>query len=90
MNNESPCKEYIITYSNSFEFNGRLLAFRKRELFDITDTPTHIPFIGHWNVKRKELSVSKAKELCQQKEVKKDVSNLQWHWQERLNHVFNL
>lgn len=50
-------KPYIITYSNSFEFEGRLLAFRKRELFDVTDSPKHIPFVGHWNINRKYASI---------------------------------
>lgn len=87
MSNEIP---YIITYTNSFEFNGRLLSFRKKELFDITETPTHIPFVGHWNVKRQQLSKSKAKELIKNIQIKKDVSEMQWYIQEELNHVFNL
>lgn len=87
-NNE--IKPYIITYTNSFDFNGRLLAFRKKELFDITEIPKHIPFVGHWNVKRVQLSVGKAKELCKPIEVKKDVTDLQWYIQEQLNGVFNL
>jgi hypothetical protein len=81
---------YIIKYTNSLEFNGRLLAFRKKELIDITDIPKHIPFVGHWNIKRVQLSVSKAKELCSTNEVNKDVTDLQWMEQEKLNHVFNL
>ena len=81
---------YIITYSNSFEFNGRLLAFRKKELFDITDMPKHIKFVGHWNVGRVQLSVEKAKELIKNEPIEKDVSDLQWFAQEQLNHVFNL
>lgn len=87
MNNEKP---YIIEYTNSFEFNGRLLAFRKRELFDITETPKHIKFVGHWNVNRVQLSLKKAQELCKPNKVKKDVTELQWYEQEKLNHVFNL
>lgn len=81
---------HLITYSNSFEFNGKLLAFRKKELFDITDLPKHIPFVGHWNINRKQLSIKKAKELITNKEIKKDVSELQWYVQEQLNGVFNL
>lgn len=81
---------YIIIYNYSFEFNGRLLAFRKKELFDITDMPTLIPFVGHWNIKRVQLSVSKAKELCKPIKVNKDVTDLQWYQQEQLNHVINL
>ena len=83
-------KPYIITYTNSFEFEGRLLAFRKRELFDVTSLPKHIPFHGHWNINRKQLSVSKAKELCKPMPVNKDITCLQWYQQEQLNGVFNL
>lgn len=81
---------YIIKYSNSFTFNGRLLAFRKGELFDITNTPKHIPFVGHWNVDRKQLSFKTAESLVKNIGVEKDVTNLQWYLQEELNHVFNL
>lgn len=79
---------YKIKYSNSFEFNGRLLAFRKKELFDISDLPKHIPFVGHWNVNRMQLSISKAKELLTNKEVEKDVTDLSWYIQEVLDKVF--
>ena len=87
MNTEKP---YIITYSNHFEFDGRVLAFRKKELFDITETPKYIKFVGHWNINRKQLSVSKAKELIKHEAKKVDVTELQWYVQEELNHVFNL
>lgn len=87
MNTEKP---YIICYSNWFKFEGRVLAFRKQELFDITSTPKHIPFLGHWNINRKQLSKLKAKELVINEEKQVDVSDLQWYQQEQLNHVFNL
>ena len=83
-------KPYTITYSNSFEFNGRLLSFRKKELFDISELPKHIPFLGHWNVNRKELSLKRAKELLTNNPITKDISDLQWYEQEKLNGVFNL
>jgi hypothetical protein len=73
MNTEKP---YIITYTNSFYFNGRLLSFRKKELFDITETPKHIPFVGCWNVGRKQLSQLKAKKLVKNTEIKKDITEL--------------
>lgn len=85
MNDEIP---YMIEYNYTFEFNGRLLGFRKKELFDITETPKHIKFFGHWNINRKQLSVSKAKELIKNNKITKDISELQWYEQERLNHVF--
>lgn len=84
---------YKITYSNYLEFEGRVLAFRKRQLFDISEQPKHIPFneIAHaWIVGRKQLSKSKAKELIKHEPKEVDVSNLQWYQQEQLNHVFNL
>jgi len=37
MNTENLDKSYIITYSNWFEFNGKILAYRKKVLFDITE-----------------------------------------------------
>ena len=66
MNTEFIDKSYIITYSNWFEFNGKILAYRKKVLFDITETPKAL-FIsnnngshGYW-INRKWLSESKIK-----------------------------
>lgn len=87
MNSEMP---YTIEYKYTFEFNGRILGFRKKELFDLTDTPKPIKFVGHWNINRKQLSLSKAKELTKDNLIIKDVSELQWYEQEQLKHVFNL
>lgn len=93
MNNEQPNNEYFITYSNSLNFEGILLAFRKKKLFDITGIPKYVPFNKNancWLVNRKQLSISKAKELVKNHNVVIDVSELQWYQQENLNHVFNL
>lgn len=87
MNTEKP---YIITYSNWFEFEGNILAFRNKELFDITYSPKHIPFVGHWNINRKQLSKSKAKELIQNEPKRVDVGYLQWYQQIELDKCFNL
>jgi len=84
---------YKITYSNYLEFEGRILAFRKQQLFDISEQPKHIPFnesAQAWIINRKHLSKSKAKDIVQHKSKEVDVSNLQWYIQEQLNHVFNL
>lgn len=84
---------YIITYSNYLEFEGRILAFRKQQLFDITDSPKWIPFneiAQAWIINRKQLTKTKAKELIIPKVKEVDVSNLQWYIQEQLNGVFNL
>lgn len=89
MNTEKP---YIIEYPYTFKFNERVLGFRKKELFDITDDiPKHIKFVEtHWNINRKQLSKTKAQELVKKETVIKDVSSLQWYQQEQLKHVFNL
>lgn len=95
MNTETLYKPYIITYSNHFEFNGKILAYRKKVLFDITEIPTAL-FVsnnngshGYW-INRKWLSESKIKDLIKNESKQVDVSNLQWYLQESLNNVFNL
>ena len=88
-----PNNQYFITYSNSFYFENELLSFRKKQLFNISNLPIHIPFNQNancWIVKRKQLSLSKAKELCKSNEVKIDVSELQWNLQIHYYLVFNL
>lgn len=83
--------EYIIEYTNMIEFEGRKLSFRKKELFDISGTPSHIKRSEQgWWVGRKLLTLLKAKELHKLVNVKIDVTDLQWYIQEQLNHVFNL
>lgn len=92
MSNEIP-NIYTITYSNYLEFDGRILAFRKQQLFDITEQPKHIPFneiAQAWIINRKQLSKSKAKELVWHESKTVDVSNLQWYKQIELDEVFNL
>jgi hypothetical protein len=93
MNTEIPNK-YIITYTNFLIFEGRKLAFRKKELFDIsTNIPSHIPFnsiANCWLINRKQLTKSKAKELITMRPIEVDVTSFQWFVQEQLNHVFNL
>ena len=86
---------FIITYSNYLEFNGVLLAFRKKELFNISNIPQHIKQVNingsyGWWVNRKFLTVTKAKELIKQEPKQIDVTSLQWFEQEKLNGVFNL
>ena len=85
----------FITYSNYFEFEGRVFAFRKKLLFDITNTPLLIDLkdnnncAGYW-INRKWLSLSKIKEMVISEPKKIDVSDLQWYKQINLDHVFNL
>lgn len=95
MNTETLDKPYIITYSNHFEFNGKILAYRKKVLFDITSIPNALFLTnnnvsnGYW-INRKWLSESKIKELIKNEPKQVYVSNLQWYQQEQLNHVFNI
>jgi hypothetical protein len=86
---------FIITYSNHLEFNGVLLAFRKKELFNISNIPQHIKQVNingsyGWWINRKFLTVTKAKELIKQEPKQVDVTNLQWYLQIELNECFNL
>lgn len=95
MNTETIDNLYIIKYSNWFEFEGRVLSFRKKILFDITDTPKALftssnnGSFGYW-INRKWLSESKIKELIRHEQKQVDVSDLQWYIQEQLNHVINI
>lgn len=95
MNAEILDNAYIINYSNHFEFNGKILAYRKKVLFDITYTPKAL-FVsnnngshGYW-INRKWLSESKIKELLKNEPKQVDVSHLQWYQQINLDKVFNL
>lgn len=84
---------YKITYSNHLEFEGCLLAFRKKELFYISNIPKWIPFnysANCWVIKRKQLTLQKAKELIKHEPKQIDVSNLQWYLQIELDECFNL
>ena len=86
---------YFITYSNYFKLENRVFAFRKKELFDITNIPTHIELKdnnnckGYW-INRKWFSLSKLENLIVKEKVVKDVSSLQWYKQINLDYVFNL
>jgi hypothetical protein len=93
MLSEKPNNQYFITYSNSFYFEGVLLAFRKKLLFDISGLPKLIPFNENancWIVNRKQLTLSKAKEIVKTEPKTVDVSELQWNLQINLDLVFNL
>jgi len=59
---------YLITYSNYFEIDGKTFAFRKKQLFDISDIPKRLELkdnnncLGYW-INRKWFSLSKLKPL---------------------------
>jgi len=91
--NQNLDNNYFITYSNYFELDNKVFAFRKKQLFDITNIPVLMNLKdnnncqGYW-INRKWFSLSKLKPLvCMESKIV-DVSELQWYLQERLNHVF--
>lgn len=85
----------IIIYSNHLELENRVFAFRKKQLFDITDLPKLIELkdnnncLGYW-INRKWFTLSKLKPLVKSDEKIVDVSSLQWYEQINLKEVFNL
>ena len=85
--------QYIITYSNYFKIENKVFSFRKKVLFDITETPKQLELkdnnncLGYW-INRKWFSLSKIKELVKVGLIKKDVTVLQWHEQIKLDYVF--
>ena len=84
---------YLITYSNYFEIDGKTFAFRKKQLFDISDIPKLLELKdnnqckGYW-INRKWYSLSKLKPLVQMESKIVDVSKLQWYDQIKLDYVF--
>lgn len=96
MNTETLDKpKYTITYSNHFELNNCIFAYRKKILFYITNIPTALfcvnnnGCLGYW-INRKWISESTIKAMVVIENIEVDVSDLQWYQQEQLNHVFNL
>jgi len=86
---------YAITYSNHFAIENRIFAFRKKLLFDITDTPKYIELKnnsgsnGYW-INRKWYSLTKLQGLVIKEPKAIDVSSLQWYEQINLDECFNL
>jgi hypothetical protein len=87
--------EYLITYSNYLTIEGKIFSFRKKQLFDITNTPKLIELknnnncLGYW-INRKWYSLSRLKDLVVMEKKVVDISNLQWYEQINLDEVFNL
>ena len=85
--------KYTITYSNYFTIEGRTFSFRKKHLFDITNTPLLIELknnnnsLGYW-INRKWYSLSSLKNLVVKEKSTIDVSDLQWYEQIKLDEVF--
>jgi len=84
---------YFITYSNHFELENKTFAFRKKQLFDITNVPNLLELKdnnncqGYW-INRKWFTLSKLKPLVRMEERIVDVSELQWYIQLKLDYVF--
>ena len=84
-----------ITYSNFFEIENRVFAFRKKELFDITTIPILVNLkdnnkcLGYW-INRKWFTLSKLEPLVKIGQKVVDISSLQWYEQVHLIEVFNL
>lgn len=93
--NQNLDNSYFITYSNYIELEGRILSFRKKQLFDISNVPKLINLKdnnnckGYW-INRKWYSLSKLKHLVKIESKIIDVSDLQWTDQLKLDYVFNL
>lgn len=84
-------KKYIITYNNHLNFDGKLCAFRKKELFILDGVPKHVKrSLQGWWFGKKLLTLSKAQELIKSDPVHVDVTDLQWYQQCQLDEVFNL
>lgn len=70
---------YII-YTNYFEFNNRIFSYRKKILFDITETPKALfcssnrGFWGYW-IDREWLNENSISSFIIKKEYKKEVSS---------------
>ena len=82
----------FIVYSNYFEFNNRIFSYRKKLLFDITETPKALfcsnnkGFWGYW-INNEWLNESSIKNYIINKQYKKDVSNLDIHLIKKLDEV---
>jgi hypothetical protein len=88
-------ESYTITYSNYFKIDNLLFAFKKKLLFDVTETPIYKPILENngskgWWINRKWYSISKIALLIKKEPIIIDVSNLQWCQQIELEECFNL
>jgi hypothetical protein len=86
---------YTITYSNHFKVDDLTFAFRKKLLFDITNTPVYKPILENngskgWWINRKWISMKKTIEILKKEPITVDVSDLQWYEQINLEECFNL
>lgn len=81
---------FFITYSNHFRIGNKTFAFRKKQLFDISDTPKLMLLknnnncLGYW-INRSWFALSKLKPLVKLEPITKDLSELQWYVQINLD-----
>ena len=93
--NKNLDNSYFVIYSNYFKFEGKVYAFRKKTLFDITNTPQlkkqvdNNKCLGYY-LNRKFLSLPKIKLLVINETFKVDISELQWFEQINIDLVINL
>jgi len=86
---------FFITYTNHFCIGNKTFAFRKKQLFDITEIPKLMPLkdnnncLGYW-INRSWFTLSKLKYIIKIEPITKDLSDLQWYQQIHLNEIFNL
>ena len=84
---------YYIIYSNYFILEGKIFSFRKKQLFDITETPKLVELkdnnncLGYW-INRRWYSLSRLKDLIVMEKKVVDISDLQWYEQIKLEEVF--
>jgi hypothetical protein len=88
-------ESYTIQYSNYFKVDTLTFAFKKKLLFDVTNTPVYKPILENngskgWWINRKWYSISKIALLIKKEPIVIDVSNLQWFQQIELEECFNL
>ena len=82
---------YII-YSNYFEFNNRIFAYRKKLLFDITETPKALfkvnnkGFYGYW-INGEWLNENSIKNYIINKDYKKEIIGVELYIIELLDKV---
>lgn len=82
----------IIIYSNYIKFNNRILSYRKKVLFDITETPKALfcicnkGFFGYW-IGSEWLNENQIPTMVNKRPVNKDVSNIELYLQKQLDKV---
>lgn len=84
---------YVITYSNHFEYENNLYAFRKQQLFCITNTPIWIKYnttTRCWVNGKSKMTKTLIESIVITKPIKVDVTDLNWNVQCELDEVFNL